>query len=423
MEIYLLGTNHKTADIEFREKIAFSPENIPKALQKLRSIGNITEAEIISTCNRTEIYAGCDEMSDIYSVLSEFLSKSSGMDLTDKQHFFYRMKGEQAVQHLFKVAAGLDSMVVGEPQILGQLKDAYRIATEELSTGVLLNRLMSQSFAVGKRVRRETNLGEGAVSVAYAAVELAQKIFKDLEKRSALLIGAGDTGELTARHLKEKSIGKLFITNRTRQKAEHLAEMLNGEMIDFERMLDVLPKVDIIIGTATAPQFLIDASDIRKHRSHSGSRTLFMIDIGVPRNFDPKINQFESVFLHDIDDLEQIVDHNISKRKQEIPRAESIVSEETEKFLEWKRSLQITPTLVELRKKLENIRLLELNRHCSKLSDTEFQKIDRVTRALVNKVLHLPMVELKKYANGHPEGLLRVDIIREIFGLGEKEDL
>jgi len=311
----------------------------------------------------------------------------------------------------------MDSMVLGEPQILGQLKSAYRISVEAGTTGAILNRLMNHAFTVGKRVRTETALGAGAVSVAYAAVELAQKIFHDLSKNAVLLIGAGETGELTAKHLREKGIGKLFITNRTFSRAKDLAEKLNGNALEFSQMHQVFHKVDIIIGATTTPEYLIRPEDLKTVLSKRRARPLFLIDLGVPRNFDPSLNKLEWIFLSDIDALEHIITQNIKKRQQEIPKAEKIISEEVEKFLEWQKGLQVTPTIISLREKIEKIRQKELKKYKNKLSETELRSADLISRAIVNKILHFPMVHLKKIGNGTPDSLLKIDVVREIFGL------
>lgn len=421
MNIFLLGTNHKTADIEFREKLAIEPHRLPAALDSLKERDELNECLILSTCNRTEIYGIGTSPSQMDKSILDFLSRQFGLSLEKKQNYFYRMKEVDAVLHLFRVAAGLDSMVLGEPQILGQLKDAFQIAGEQGATGVILNRLLHHSFTAGKRVRSETALGAGAVSVAYAAVELAQKIFRDLSKHRVLLLGAGETGELTAKHLREKGIGKIYISNRTPEKAAKIAAALDSEAVEFSRIAEQIPQVDILIGATHAPHYLIDSPTIQKMVSARGTNPLFMIDMGVPRNFDPTINRLESVFLHNIDDLQQIVDRNLEKRRLEIPKAENILSQEVESFLEWKKSLQVTPTVVSLRKRFEELRQKELKKYRNKTTESEYKKMDMISRAVLNKVLHAPMVELRKYGNGHPDGFLRVNVVRELFGLEDEE--
>ncbi len=421
MEVYLLGTSHKKAEVQFREKIAFAPDSLPDALRSLVGLPGVDEGLILSTCNRTEIYVVSSSGAEIYQNLRKFLEKHTGVNLSADLEFFYREAGKDAIHHLFQVASGLDSMILGEPQILGQLKDAFRQSAELGTAGVILHRLLHTSFTAGKRVRSETALGAGAVSVAYAAVELAQKIFKDLSRHTVLLVGAGETGELTARHFREKGVGKLFITNRTFDKAQTLAEELTGTAIPFDEMRTILPRADIIVGAASAPNFLIRRDDVEKIVPLRSGRPLFMIDIGVPRDFDPDINELEMVFLHDIDALEQIIQKNLEKRRLEIPRAEKIIEEEIQNYLEWKRGLQVTPTIISLRQKLDLVRKAELDKNKNRLTDEELKKVDMISRAILNKILHMPTTNLKKYSNGHPDGLLRIDVVRELFELEEEK--
>jgi len=422
--IYLLGVNHRVAPVEIRERVAFEPEEIPKYLQRLLKQDTIQEALILSTCNRTEICVVSSATTNIENILKNFLRHSRESFYPENLELFYFYEGDAAIRHIFRVSAGLDSMVLGEPQILGQVKDAFRMATEAGATRSILNRLMNFAIIVGKRVRSETGLGAGAVSVAYAAVELAEKIFKNLYNHNVLLIGAGETGKLTAQHLKEKGIQNIYITNRTHQKAVELAGQLEGKAIPFDRFLEILPEIDVVIGAATAPApaFLIDASSLRQVLSRRKNRPLFLIDIAVPRDFDPEINRLDNVFLHDIDHLQQIIDRNLEKRRQEIPAAEKIVEQELQNFIRWKNTLHITPTIVALREKLEEIRHLELDKYRHKVSPEEFEKLEMVTRGMINKILHLPMVQLRKYNDGNLDGLLRIDVVRELFGLEVKDE-
>ncbi len=421
MKLFLLGTNHKKAEIQFREKFALSKEALHEALALLNRTEKIAESYLLSTCNRTEIYAVSNHPAGVFSELEKVLTAVSGVDLAPYRDKFYYLEDQEAVVHLFQVAAGMDSLILGEPQILGQVKDAFLLAGEQGNTGVILNRLLNMSLTVGKRVRSETELGVGAISVAYAAVELAQKIFKDLTRETALLIGAGDTGELIARHLREKGIGKLYITNRTFSKAEALAAELEGQALPFENFLDVLSEVNIVVGAASAPDYLITRQQVRDIVQRRSLNPLFFIDIGVPRNFDPAINQLEAVFLHDIDALDRIVQRNLERRRLELPNAQKIVREELQNFLDWKRSLEVKPTIISLRQKLERIRLRELEKNKNRLSEEEYRKADLITRAIINKILHLPTVSLRKYSNGLPDGLLRIDVVREIFELEDEE--
>ncbi|MGD9898461.1 MAG: glutamyl-tRNA reductase [Calditrichaceae bacterium] len=421
-QIYLLGLNHRVATVDIRDHAAYAENELPAALEKLLKCDGIEEGYILSTCNRTEIYVLAGSSPDVRSTLENFLKATrKSFDPADfKVMYFY--EGDAAIGHLFKVAAGMDSMILGEPQILGQVKDAYRIASGLGSTKLILNRLLNLAFTVGKRVRTETAIAMGAVSVAFAAVELAQKIFKDLNKHKVLLIGAGETGTLAAQHLIEKGVKQLLISNRTYEKAAKLADDLNGTAVPFDEMHSVLPEVDVVIGATSAPDFILSESDIREIQGRRGSRPLFLIDIAVPRDFDPKINRLENVFLNDMDGLQQIVDKNLDKRRQEIPEALIIIDQEISNFTAWKKSLQVTPTIIALREKLEEIRRLELDKHKHRVSDKELEQMEMITRAVINKVLHLPTVQLRGYNNGQLEGLLRIDVVREMFGLEEDNE-
>ncbi|MGD9486474.1 MAG: glutamyl-tRNA reductase [Calditrichaceae bacterium] len=421
-QIYLLGLSHRVATVDIRDHAAYAENDLPAALEKLLKCNGVEEGYILSTCNRTEIYVLARISPDVRSTLENFLKDTrKSFDPGDfKVMYFY--EGDAAIGHLFKVAAGMDSMILGEPQILGQVKDAYRIASAAGTTKLILNRLLNLAFTVGKRVRTETALAIGAVSVAFAAVELAQKIFKDLNKHKVLLIGAGETGTLAAQHLIEKGVKQLFITNRTYEKAAKLADDLTGTAVPFDDMNSVLPEVDVVIGATSAPEFILSESDIREIQGRRGSRPLFLIDIAIPRDFDPKINRLENVFLNDMDGLQQIVDKNLSKRRQEIPEAMIIIDQEISNFTDWKKSLRVTPTIIALREKLEEIRRLELDKHKHRVSDKELEQMELITRAVINKVLHLPTVQLRGYNNGQLEGLLRIDVVREMFGLEEEHE-
>ncbi|NOX38170.1 MAG: glutamyl-tRNA reductase [Calditrichaeota bacterium] len=421
-EIYVLGLNHRFAPVEVRETLSYEADEIPRYLQRLLQDDTFAEAFILSTCNRTEIYVVGKVTAPIQELLERFILETRPAFVSRHRDLFYFLEGEAAIRHLFRVAAGLDSMVLGEPQILGQVKEAFQIATEAGSAGTLLRRLFNFTIIAGKRVRSETALGEGAVSVAYAAVELAHKIFKDLSNLNALLIGAGETGELTARHLREKRIGRLYITNRTFSRAEQLAAVLDGTAIPMRQLPEVLREVDLIIGSTSSREFILTRDQVKALLPHRAGRPLFLIDIAVPRDFDPEINRLPNVFLHDIDDLQQIVQRNLEKRREQVPRAEKIVDQEVQNYLNWRKTLQVTPTIVALREKLEAIRQRELEKYRHRVSPEEFEHLKRVTHGIINKILHLPIVQLKKYNNGNPDGLLRIDVVRELFDLEDDDD-
>ncbi len=421
-EIYVLGLNHRFAPVEVRETLSYEAREMPHFLKLLLQNDAFSEAFILSTCNRTEIYVVARVSAPVQRLLEEFILRTRPDFVSEHRELFYFREGEDAIRHLFRVAAGLDSMVLGEPQILGQVKEAFQIATEAGTAGTLMRRLFNFTLFSGKRVRSETALGEGAVSVAYAAVELAHKIFKDLSNLNALLIGAGETGELTARHLREKRIGRLFIANRTFARAEQLARILDGQAIPMRMLPEVLKTVDLIIGSTSARRYVLTRDQVKALLPNRAGRPLFLIDIAVPRDFDPLINRLPNVFLHDIDDLQQIVQRNLEKRREQIPRAEKIVDQEVQNYLNWRKTLQVTPTIVALRQKLEKIRERELEKYRHRVSPEEFEQLKRVTHGIVNKILHLPIVQLKKYNNGNPDGLLRIDVVRELFGLEDEDE-
>lgn len=420
-EIFLFGLNHEVAPVELREKVAFNEAEIPAVLKSLFQTQYFSEACLLSTCNRSEIYAAAPSSTDALNQFRAFL-KTIKPELVDAdfEHFYF-YHGEEAVQHLFSVASGLNSMVIGEPQITGQVKDAFRIASEAGSTGTYLHRLFDSALQTAKRVRSETEIAAGAVSVAYAAVELAQKIFKDLGKQQVLLIGSGETGQLTARHLKKKGVGKIFIANRTFEKAQKLALELGGVAFPFPLLKELLPEIDLVIGATNAPEFILTKDDIRKILPCRARKPLFMIDIAVPRDFDPEIRRYNNIFLNDIDSLQQIVEKNLARRQREMQAAQKIIRQEAQKFRQWRQSLNLTPTIVDLRKKLEEIRDVELKKYQHRTTPQELEMIERATRGLMNKILHLPLAQLKRYGGGTPDSLVRIDMVREMFDLRDEQ--
>lgn len=417
LDICLFGLNHDVAPVELREKAAFATEEIPQLLNALTVNYGFSEACVLSTCNRSEFFVLAERSMDVPNSLQTAIRQFKPQLQAEDFQAFYFYRQTQAIDHLFAVASGLNSMILGEPQILGQVKEAFRLASESSAAGVYLNHLFEHAIQTAKRVRSETAIGEGAVSVAYAAVELAQKIFKDLRKQKILLIGSGETGQLVARHLKKKEVEKIYFTNRTFEKAKILADQLGGIVFPYPLMRELLPEMDLIIGSTNAKDFILTAEDLRKILPCRKPKPLFMIDIALPRDFDPAIKQFDNIFLNDIDSLQRIVDQNLAKRKAEVRHARKILAEEIDKFEKWRNSLQLTPTIVSLRKKLEHIRELEVKKYQHRASPEELEVIDRVTRGILNKILHLPMVQLKRYSNGHQDGLRRLDVVREIFDL------
>lgn len=418
MNIHCLGISHRTAPIEIREKLWFSADEMRSALPAFME-GHCSEAMLVSTCNRTELYfvpgPGGPNGEPFWKALSGL--KRAGPEV--REEHFYALSSSDAVNHLFAVATGIDSMVLGDVQILGQIKEAFAAAQELQCTGPVLNRLCTSALHIGKRAKTETEISEGAVSVSYAAAELASKIFEDLGRRTALLIGAGETAELTAKHLAGRKIGKLLIANRTHEHAAALAGKLGGEVARFDNLLSEIERADIIISSVNAPAHILSAADLRTAMKARGSRPLFIIDIGVPRNIDPEANKIGNIFLNDIDGLTHIIDRNVAHRAAEIPRVEAIISAETQQFLSWYRSLEVTPTIQQLREQFEEIRVAEVEKHAHQFAPDKREALDLLTRRIVNKILHAPTVNLK---NGHPhvtgeETRHRIRLVRTLFGL------
>jgi len=422
-EIIAFGISHHVAPVEIRERVAIGENELPEALRQLGEKSSIHEVVILSTCNRTEIYAFASEVHQQRQQLLEFLT-TLRPDIADaSENVFYFYEGREAVSHLFKVAAGMDSMIIGEAQILGQVKEAFYQAQEVGTAGTVLNKLFLFAIAAGKRVRAETALGRGAISVASAAVELTQKIFRDLTRRKALIIGAGETGMLVARHLQEKNVGEIYVTNRTAERAEKLAQQLRLKVLPWESFSTRLADMDIIIGATRAPHYILTVEQHGEVISHHGSDPRLLIDIAVPRDFEERLKKMPNVILQDIDDLQGIVATNLERRRQEIPAATRIVDEEVEKFQQWRQSLQVKPTIIALQKRLQALREAELEKFKHRVSDEEFAHLERITQNLVNKILHLPLVKLREYSNnGGGLNLTRIDVIKEIFGLEDTRD-
>ena len=419
-DIFIFGLNHKVAPVELREKVAFNESEIPDILIQLVTKLEFSEACILSTCNRSEIYVAAPSTEDVpFRLKSLLIGLRDGISDADFEHFYF-LRGEDAVQHLFAVTSGLNSMILGEPQITGQVKDAFRIASETGTISTQLQRFFDSALQTAKRVRTETEIASGAVSVAYAAVELSQKIFRDLGKQQVLLIGSGETGQLAARHLKKKGVGKIFIANRTFEKAQNLAKELDGQAFPFPLMKELLPQIDLVIGATYAPEFVLTKNDFKKILPCRSPKPLFMIDIAVPRNFDPEIKQYENIFLNDMDSLQKIVEGNLSRRQQEVQAAQRIIHQEMLKFRQWRQSLNLTPTIVCLRKKLEEIRDVELKKYQHRSSPQELEMIEQATRGLMNKILHLPLSQLRRYGNGTQESQQRINVVREMFDLTDE---
>jgi glutamyl-tRNA reductase len=398
MHLLLLGVSHKTAPVELRERLDFSSRNVGEAVEALVAGTAAAESVVVSTCNRSEVYVVTEDPQQTQQEVIDFLARYHDLPRETFTPHLFSFDDSAATGHLFRVAAGLDSLVVGEPQILGQVKDAYQAAADRHCAGPVLSKLFTWSFNVGKRVRSETALGEGAVSVGYAAVALARKIFGKLAGRRVLVIGAGDISTLTAQHLRSNGVGQIVITSRTTATAEALAAAVGGRVVSWSEMPEALAHADIVITATGSQRPILTRAHIELVTGRQRSEPLFIIDIAVPRDVDPAVADIEQVFLYNVDDLQTIVAENVSRRGAEIERAEAIVAEEVTRFSAWRRSRGVVPTIVALRRRFEAIRVAELRRLETKLAglppDAQ-ARVDEVTRLIMEKLLLEPTEQLK----------------------------
>jgi glutamyl-tRNA reductase len=416
VHLLLLGISHRTAPVTLRERVDFSARGVASGIAAVAERPTNSEAVVLSTCNRAELYIACEEIAPARGDLVQFLCDYHSLPHDELAPHLYDRVDAEAVRHLFRVAAGLDSLVVGEPQILGQVKDAFAVAGEQRAVGPLLNRLFHASFAVGKRVRSETTLGEGAVSVSYAAVELARKIFGALNGLTVLVIGAGEMGKLTVIHLKTHGIADVMISSRTTPHAAALAQALDARAVGWEEMGAALARADIVI-TATGSTVPILGKTQIAAATGRRTRPLFIIDIAVPRDIDPAAGELEQVFLYNIDDLQAVVKENLSRRAAEVSRAEAIIDEEVDRFLGWLRSRGAIPTVVALRQHFERIRRAEVERLSHGLSPDARARVDDITRLLVEKLLLSPTEQLKSIPDPNLIATYS-DALTRLFSLG-----
>jgi len=420
MNILVIGLNHNTAPVEIREKVAFDGHKLGEAIGILKGLPEVRENIILSTCNRVEVYANVKDITSGIESIKKFIADfhSVNRELLDKALYVY--SDRDAIRHMFRVTSSLDSMVVGEPQILGQMKDAFDFALKKKSSGILLNKVMKKAISVAKRTRTETKIGESAVSISFAAVELAKKIFEDLPTKSFMLIGAGEMAELAARHLINSGVKDVLVTNRTYERAEELAREFNGRTVEFDKFFQALIHIDIVICSTGAPNYILIKEQMHRIMRQRKNKPVFMIDISVPRNIDPEINNIDNVYLYDIDDLQGVVVTNIQERSREAEKAERIVDEEVETLLRWQASLAAVPTIVALRDKAEAIRREELEKTIRKLDgigEKEVESIEALTNSIVNKLIHFPTSALKSEIEDKD---IMVDIVNRIFDLSTK---
>ena len=418
MTILLVGLNHRTAPVELREKLALDT-CAPEAAYAEMNAPAIDERVYLSTCNRVEILVTTSDPEAAYTGITAWLGARQGLAPGDFEHALYRHVNAEAVRHVFRVASSLDSMVLGEPQILGQLKNSFRQSVDHKSTGPILNKLMHKSFSVAKRVRTETGIASHAVSISYAAVELARKIFGELDGKKVLLVGAGEMAELAAEHLLGNGASGIMVANRTLDRAMLLAKRFKGEAASLDELPRLLAQADIVISSTGATELVVKAPLVKSVLKARRHRPLFFVDIAVPRDVDPDVNRLDNVYLYDIDDLQSVIEENRAARQEEAVRAERIVAEEVLSFMSWLETLETFPTIVALREKIEAIRTSEIKKTIGKLKNLEPDEaaaIEVMTRSLVQKILHDPILFIKS-AGRHGRKDFNLDLARRILGL------
>jgi glutamyl-tRNA reductase len=419
-DFVVVGLSHRTAPVEVRERLAVAPKDLERELREIAGDAGFDEALLISTCNRVELYATSANplgaMQEAKGTLAKRLGDAATGDV------LYQERGVDVVRHVFRVASSLDSLVVGEPQILGQVKEAFDAANEAGTMGTLLGRCFTQAFATAKRVRSETGIAEGTVSVSSIACELAKKIFGNLEGRQTLLLGAGEMGESAARSLRQTGTN-LHVVNRSEERAQVLANACGGRAVPYERLTTELAEADVVVASTASPKFILTPQLMKGVVRTRRHRPLFIIDIAVPRDVDPRIGNMDNVFVYDVDDLQQVAEENLAVRAREAALAERIIEDEVEAFLTWRRSLELAPTIVALRRRFGQVADEELQRALPRLqglNPPDRAILEAMSRSLVNKLLHQPMTELKAGA-GQPDGARLIDAVRRLFALSEEE--
>lgn len=424
MELFVLGLSHKTAPIDVRERLAVPERELPKVLEALGEVPELAECMFFTTCNRAEVYGVAEgALSKAVEATRASLERYRNLDSSALAGSLYAYDGAEAVRHIFRVASSLDSMVIGEPQILGQVKAAYTVARSQQATGIILNNLLEQAFHVAKRVRTETGIATAPVSISSVAVELARKIFGDLEGRTVLILGAGEMAELALRHLVDDGVRSILVANRSHERAVALAQQFHGRAVTFDTFRQEMLEADIVISSTSAPHLILKKEDLQAIILERRHRPIFLIDIANPRDIDPGCNEVDNVYLYNIDDLQSVVSTNLKERQREAERAEVIIEREVGVFQAWLRGLDVVPTIVSLRDRVEGIRATELQKAMSRMGDLtpeQRETIASMTTAMINKILHQPMSELRRRAV-HQDGHVYSAVLRRLFGLEDKK--
>jgi glutamyl-tRNA reductase len=422
MSLFAAGLSHKNAPVALREQLAVDDDKLRELLRDAVAAGVVREAVVLSTCNRVEMYGVAEAPGAARAAMFGALCRQRGIPPASVEPLLYTLEEEDAIRHAFRVAASLDSMMIGEPQILGQVKDAFALAQSCQAVGPALHTLFTQAFAVAKRVRTETEIARHAVSVSFAAVELAKKIFAGLTGRAVLLLGAGKMGELAAKHLVEQGAFPIYVVNRTWSRAQDMARALSGTAVPFDDLATALAAVDIVVTSTGAAAPIVTREMVARVMQGRGARPLFFIDIAVPRDVEAGVDTLEDVYCYDIDDLKQVVDSNIRERLREAQRAEALVDREVSKFKARLGDVEVIPTIVSLRERLEEIRHGEVKKTLARLPDATPETraaIEALSAAIVNKVLHAPITKLRESsrAGSHRSWL---EVVHELFGLGRR---
>jgi glutamyl-tRNA reductase len=425
MHILIIGLNYRTAPVEIRERFAFLEQDKLEAVTKLRKTKSILECVIVGTCNRTEIYGVVDQLHTGRHFMKNFLSEWFGVPREEFIDHIYIKENDAAVQHLFRVACGLDSMVLGETQILGQVKDAFQLAQTNGATGTVFNKLFQQAITLAKRAHSETEINKNAVSTSYAAIELGKKVFGYFNDKTVLILGAGKMSELTAKHLHANGAARVLVVNRTYERALSLAEKFRGTAMPMEHLAEALVLADIVISSTGADEYVVTKRDVEAIMRKRRNRPLFMMDIAVPRDLDPAINDLDGVYLYDIDDLEGIVAANMRERAREAEKIGIMIGEELVAFKSWLNTLGVGPVISALREKLltyQQEALRNIQNKCPDLTDREVRMINKQTRSLINQIMHDPIVRLKELA-GQPGADETLDMFVTLFALENSLDM
>jgi len=421
LDFLCVGLNHETSPLEIRDALVMNEEEMERAIHVLRDRAGAEEALILSTCNRTEVYARGASVADLPLFVNDLLREIKGMDLGARGHRLYAYREPDSVRHLFRVASGLNSQVLGEPQIVGQVKDAVTLAARSGGSGPVTERLLDAALRCAKRARTETGIGRGPISSVYAAVNLATKVLGHLGDKRALVIGSGEMAGLAMSHLMDVGVGRFTIAARNRERAELLGSRTSARVVTMEAIPVVLPGADIVICATSAPGFVVVEPMVRAAMKIRKNRPFLLFDLAVPRDIDPLASKLPNVFLHDLDALGAIVSQSLEQRRAEIPKVEAIVEEEVRRFMRWHRSLELKPTITEFRGYFERIARDEIERHRGKFRPEDQPALEALAHSIVQKLLHRPTTRLNRAGEDGGTGLRRIDAVRELFGIHEDE--